>query len=601
MSSANKGDHEWEHQIWEIGITFIPIFLVVFLAITISTWNIGTDWGSFTKHWPYIWKSTLGGFDNQDWHYYKHLLQSQGYLLAFYLHTGLPAVIAFLTASWATWNWIISPPKPNDRHIAGPRLIPSDRVKGHAVTQLKKESQNKNSYGINLHPHIQLPIKRELGNVLALGMQGSGKSVVLKSLLTQIITRGDRVLVYDQKREYTTLFFDNNAVMISPTDARSTPWNIAADANSDEMALLIASSLIRETKEPIWGNGSRLIFAGCISILNKTMPAWGWRDLSNLMILPEYELRELLQQHFPRASRLIQNESKTTEGFFSTILSELGWVFTLSEAWPDSYERGFSITKWLASEEKPVLIIPADQKFSSLSDSLCVALLTLMISHVLDLPDSDNRKIWFAIDELGNLPKCSSLEAWLSLGRSKGARTIAGTQNISQLQNVYDHLPAETLLGLFNNIIALKMGSSGESANVVSRALGVRDIERLVITRDADGRESKNWQRERDIPLVAPDTLKHLPQADKHGVHGYATIGGWNAVYQLCWPYPKTPKMAEPFVPAAWLSSPKPAAKEKIVHHENDVVEVQPPEEPSWRGRGRRRHHCSEDVEGDAC
>lgn len=597
----NKSEHDWQFLIFESLITFIPVFFVTLAILLIPSWEIGTGWGSIKQHWPYIWHSALSGFDGQDWEYYKHSLKIQGYLNAFYLHFCIPASIAAVVASYATWFWIIEPKQPDDRHVAGPKLIIASRVKGHAAAQFQREGGKKN-LGINLHLNIRLPLKRELGNVLVLGMQGSGKSVVIKNLLAQIVIRGDRALIYDQKREYIPLFFNDRTTIISPTDARGTAWDIASDACNDEMALLIAASFIRPTKEPIWSNGARLIFAGCISALNKTQTKWGWVELASMLTLPADTLKETLLQHFPRAASLISSgESKTTDSFISTILSEVGWIFSLAEAWPQAYQDGFSITKWLKQDENKTLIIPYDQRFSTTCDSLCIALLNLMIANTLDLPDSDKRRVWFVVDELGNLPKCESLESWLSLGRSKGARTLAGAQNISQLQSVYDHLPAETLLGLFNNVIALKQGSSGNSANTVSKALGVRDIERLVVTRDVDGRESKNWQRERDIPLVAPDALKHIKQADKNGVHGFLTVGGWNAVYQLCWPYPQLDKIAEPFIAADWLSSPKPAANEMIVHQKDDVVEVPPPEELNWRGRGRRRHHCSMDTEGDAC
>lgn len=597
----NKSEHDWQFLIFESLITFIPIYVLTLAILLIPTWEIGTEWGSIKQHWRYIWPSMKGWFNDANWHYYKKLLEDQGYLIPFYIHFGIPAAIATVTASCATWFWIIEPTQPDDRHISGPRLIPSNRVKGHAVAQFKREN-GKKIPGINLHPLVVLPQKRELGNFLVLGMQGSGKSVVLKNLFSQVVERGDKALIYDQKREYTPLFFTDNTVMVSPTDARGTPWNISADACNDEMALLIAASFIRPSKEPIWGNGARLILAGCISTMNKTIPQWGWQELATMLTLPAEPLKEALIQHFPRAASLISGgESKTTDSFISTILSEVGWIFSLAEAWPTAYEDGFSIQDWLQNDSQPTIIIPFDQKYSTTCDSLCVALLNLMIANTLDLPDSDERRLWFVVDELGNMPRCENLEAWLSLGRSKGARTLAGTQNISQLQSVYDHMPAETLLGLFNNVIALKMGNSGESANVVSRALGVHDIERLVVTRDADGRESRNWQRERDIPLIPPDVLKHLPQADKQGVRGFATVGGWNSVYELCWPYPQVEKIAEPFIPADWLSSPKPAVEEKAVSQEDEVIEVPAPEESSWRNRGRRKYHCSEDTEGEPC
>jgi hypothetical protein len=401
---------------------------------------------------------------------------------------------------------------------------------------------------------VQIPLQRELGNLLVIGQQGSGKSAVLKPLIHQIITRGDRVLIYDEKREYTPLFFGPDTALIAHSDARGVDWDIAADAYTSELAQLIAEQLIATTEQdPFWAEGARLIFAGCICILNATRPkAWGWPALRDMLALPEAQLLAELAVHAPAAARLVQEKSKTTDGFLMHLTTKLGWVSTLARAWPERGPRAFSITRWLTDETaSKVIIVPNDPRYAAVSGPLCNALLALMTAHSLALPDSDSRRIWFALDELGNLPQCPALLKWLSLGRSKGARTLAGFQSLSQLKELYGEHGAETLLSLFATVIALRCGAVGGSAALAAQSFGERIVERQNVT-DAQGQRSTNYQRLTE-PVVRPEDLTDLPQANKAGVHGFLRVAGWQAVYRLVWPQPELPQAAPPYLPAAWL------------------------------------------------
>ena len=184
--------------------------------------------------------------------------------------------------------------------------------------------------GIHLHPQVRLSKRRELGNLLAYGQQGSGKGVVLKPMVAALRNRGDLALVYDHKREYTPLFADEQTILISPTEAAGTIWNIADDARTVEQAQLIAERLIPDTQEPIWSEGSRLILAGCITILNFVKDSWGWYELAGILATPEKELRAMLATHYPEAARFVEENNRTSQGFFITLMTNLSWIRSLS-------------------------------------------------------------------------------------------------------------------------------------------------------------------------------------------------------------------------------------------------------------------------------
>jgi hypothetical protein len=540
------------------------IGLTAFVGLSVwlipATWQWGTaDWGSFSLHAPVLryvaWELFL--HNPAPWLTYWQWITQYDLQTAWALHLAIPLLGAAVAAITLAHRFYVPGGRDVAKHIDGPQLFSGRRARRHARAACRRELTGNAIAGVALHPHVPLPIQRELGNLLVIGQQGSGKSVVLKPLIHQIITRGDRVLIYDEKREYTPLFFkQKSTALLSPPDARSMNWDIANDATTPELARLIADQLIHiSEQDSFWSDGARLILTGCICILNARQPRrWGWPDLRDTLVLPEAELLAGFIAHYPRAARLVKEQSKTTDGFLMTIAARLDWIDTLATAWPDRRQQPFSIRRWLTDETAPkVIIVPNDPRYAAVSGPLCNALLSLMTAHSLALPDSDSRRIWFALDELGNLPTCSALLKWLPLGRSKGARTLAGFQSLSQLKELYGEHGAETLLSLFATVIALRCGAVGGSAQAAAEAFGKRIVERPVVTLGHDGKRSTTYQRSDPEPVIRPDDLVQLPQANKRGVQGFLSVAGWQAVYRLVWPYPKLPQVAAPYLPAAWL------------------------------------------------
>ena len=65
------------------------------------------------------------------------------------------------------------------------------------------------------HPGFALPRASELGNFFLFGMQGSGKSTIIKGLLHQVFKRKCTALIYDEKGEYTELFLDEETCLLN--------------------------------------------------------------------------------------------------------------------------------------------------------------------------------------------------------------------------------------------------------------------------------------------------------------------------------------------------------------------------------------------------
>lgn len=516
--------------------------------------------------WPQIWLCFsicfVGLFTillPQSWSQDAYNLIHYGFNWPIALGLGFPA-LASLVISGAFTYWLLYVPGGREpvTHLSGSVRLTGRKAKRHAKRACAKATKkDAMGQGLCLHPHVQLPVRQELANILVYGQQGAGKSVILKPIVEQIRNRGDRLFIYDRKNEYTPLFFDDLSILISPTDTRGIPWNLAEDVTNEQEATLVAHALISETQDPLWSNGARLILTGLMMILINQKRPCTWFSLAHLLETPHNELQPMLETNYPIAMQFVKDNSKTTQSFFVTLISQLMWLKTLRKHWRRNAKKQFSIKQWLADDSLPRTVIVAhDEANESLSAPLCNALFSLMVSHVLAMPDSDSRRIWFALDELSSLPKSPALEKWLRLARSKGGRSIAGLQALSQLRSVYDRDTAETILALFGNVIALRMGASGEAAEHAAKSFGEHQVERRITTITESGQYSTTCQYLSE-PLVRPDELVNLKHSWR-GIQGFIMVSGWEAVYHLRFPFPQLPIIAEPFERTSSLSPATP-------------------------------------------
>jgi hypothetical protein len=549
---------EWLIIITVASIIWLPIFIGLLL------WS----WPSLSVHVNY-WQDGLSGliFEHSlsSWLTYWNALAKQDWQLAFILHLALPAVIAGIPAFFCARRFYITGGKDGYRHISGACLYQGRTALIHAKKEAKREAKQGNSQpGLILHPQLQISKARESGNILVLGNQGTGKTVFIAPLIDQVIERGERAFIYDEKREFTALFYrPETTVLLAPWDARGMAWDIQRDAHNATQAQLIAERLIPESHEPLWSNGARMLFTGMIEILNHTQTRWAWSELADILSCDEAVLQSQLSQYYPRAARFIVEGSKTTQSFFAQLVGSLGWIYTLADAWPKAYEDGFCVRDWVSNSDtdKPIIIVQADKRYKDIGAPLANTLIALMTSHILAQTNSTKRELWLFIDELGNLPKNPALAEWMSLGRSKGCRICGGTQSISQLKHIYGEQEADTLLNMFTLFASMRVGAAGETAAYTAKAFGERVVERPTSSAGQGDGITQNWHRE-TLPLVSASNLVQLPQPNKKGVVGYLLIPGYKAVYQLRWPYSKLPVISEEHCPADWLTA-KPAPIDK--------------------------------------
>lgn len=572
-----------------VGIT---VWLATFVGLLIWSWSWLTPWPELSVHVDY-WLDSVSGlvFDQslRPWLGYWSALTKHNWQLAFALHLVLPALLAGIPAFFSARRFYVSGGKDGYHHISGPRLHQGRTALVHAKRAAKREAKQGNCQpGLRLHPQLQISKARESGNILVVGNQGTGKTVFIAPLIDQVIDRGERAFIYDEKREFTALFYQpESCVLLAPWDKRGMAWDIQADAHNATQAQLIAERLIPESRDPLWSNGARMLLCGMIEILNHTQPRWGWHELADMLSLEEVTLQSQLQAYYLRAARFIVEGSKTTQSFFAQLVGSLGWIYTLADAWPKGYEDGFCVRDWVSHSDtdKPVIIVQADKRYKDIGAPLANTLIALMTSHILAQTNSTKRELWLFIDELGNLSKNPALAEWMSLGRSKGCRICGGTQSISQLKHIYGEQEADTLLNMFTLFASMRVGAAGETATYTAKAFGERVVERPTSSAGQGDSTTQNWHRE-TLPLISASNLVQLPQPNKKGVVGYLLIPGYKAVYRLRWPYSKLPVVSDEHCPEDWLTA-KPAPMGK------DDNQEQSENKPSRREQLKKRRQAA--------
>lgn len=431
-------------------------------------------------------------------------------------------------------------------HLSGPKLLKHRLAQKHFAKKCKSEQPK----GLMIHPQICLSAIREFGNFLIWGMQGGGKSNLIKWLVSQLIARGERTVIYDIKGEYTEIFYDEKCLLLSPRDERSINWNLGQDITNIGLAEVFAEAVISSSavNETFWTDSARLVVIGVIVGLIKEQKPWSWPELSKRLFCDDADLSAWLKKYHPQAATLIQPDDKTTASIRSMVATQLAWINSVENVNPEN--PAFSVKDWLSKPDRNVLIVQGDLTSPLMSAALITSFMAILSNFVLSGADSD-RNIWLVLDELATLNKSKSFQNWLAVGRSKGARTIAGVQLLSQLESVYGKDDANTILGLFSNVVTFKLAPTGESAQKASSALGQRRVEYRTESINDKGEKNYSLQQE-NVPVVTAESIIHLPLPSlKSGIEGFLLIGGVDAVYHLRWPINAFPKVA----PAVVLSS----------------------------------------------
>ena len=487
------------------------------------------------------------------------------------------ALTGLSTGIWTTW--LIGKPVSDTVYLSGRHLFEGKAAHKDIMRRIKSDIKRSGA-GIKLHRLFNWRISRstETTHVMVTGSVGSGKTVIIRAMLDEIIARGDKVLIYDNKGDMTATL-PGQFAFFAPWDARSLAWDIAKDCTNIQDARELAAFIVPEGGDPIWHQAARMILGGIIQELQALKPgAWTWSDLHQQTCMPAEVLLEVTKRRAPEAITFIKENSRTTDSILVNLGASLTDVIMLSMAWGKAPpEKRFSLTEWLLDPNPAhkVLVLQGNGRYSQMTLGYIKAAISLLAGRIdsPELPDDTKRRIWFALDEFSSLKKLDQVGQIIAVGRSKGVCCILGVQNVEQLKAVYGDSPAKAWAAMIKTQIIGRV-SPGETADFIAKLIvGDAITERTVMHRGElqPPKTETRW-------VMEPSEFSDYLGPTKDGVK--AMVIGFGDAHILEWPYTNYEQHRPPIIPAKWTAAYRPPEKSNSTSHlpvTTPVVQSPPP------------------------
>ena len=335
---------------------------------------------------------------------------------------------------------------------------------------------------------VPIPARLETRHMAMIGTTGSGKTTALRQLLDGIEARGEAALVYDTSGEFIAHYYrpERGDIILNPFDARCAFWSPFAEIAHPADAARIAHQFITETghqDSDVWLDTSRILVANMIATLwkegNGTLPAL----LDALQVKSKDELKIWLER--TSSARTFADDADRATGSVLFMLAKAANLIQFLRA-EDSGGAPFVFRDFIHGLDKrkgarPWIFVPRKEDYFEASKPLLACWLECAASAVLGLPPSPDRRIWFVLDELADLPRVDNLARLLPEGRKFGAAVVLTFQALGQMRHRYGPQIAESMLGCCNTKLFLQTIDS-ETRQWASQTIGECEVEIQTMT-----------------------------------------------------------------------------------------------------------------------
>ena len=364
---------------------------------------------------------------------------------------------------------------------------------------------------------VSWPWRKEQSHTMLVGTTGTGKTVALFELLSEIRQRGERAVIFDLTGAFIETFFDpERDIILNPLDTRCPSWSVFDDCTSRAEFHAAAESLVPHDgggSEQFWVLAARTLFVEtCIklkeagrgtnaALADELMNA----DLSDLHRLVEDTMAGPIST--PAAARM----AESVRAVFNVNAKAMHML-------PQSGDA-FSVRQWVTGEGKPGSFLFLSARYVDMS--VLSQLLTLWLDTAINTLMTGRRtrdlQLWFLIDELGALHRLPSLEKGLQTARNFGGAIVTGVHTFAKLKEVYGENMAMTLSSLARTKLILATADR-ETATWCSDIIGHREV------REMEEGYSYGYNNARDavsltprrqvVPLLLPDEFMGLPSLE---------------------------------------------------------------------------------------
>ena len=386
-----------------------------------------------------------------------------------------------------------------------------------------------------------LPESAATQHFLAVGTTGSGKSIVqrllMKDVLTSLRPRSDkRVLIFDAKNDAAP-FLNHIGVTVpvlslnpfAPPDDSviAVSWDIAADITSPARALNLAASLIPAEKggnNQYFTDSARQVLSAVVESLIRHSPGkWAFSDFVHVTLSLD-RVKETLNRDAEGRETLANffGDERTGYQVFTTIVSRMSYYRPVAELWKSRTHR-LSLRDWLSSDS--VLLLGTNATVETALSAINEIMFRVLVEEVDTQADSSSRRTWFWIDEArlsGPLLRNKMLPYLAVKGRSRGACLVLAFQDIDGFREAAGTRIANEIIAQCSHKALLRM-ESDESARWASRVIGQYEVLDTMQSKQGGlfGRESQSEQATKRDAVLPSEFFLIPPTRIPNGLKGY--------------------------------------------------------------------------------
>jgi type IV secretory pathway TraG/TraD family ATPase VirD4 len=335
---------------------------------------------------------------------------------------------------------------------------------------------------------VPIPSRLETRHMAMIGTTGSGKTTALRQLLDGVEVRGEAALVYDTSGEFIAHYYrpERGDIILNPFDARCAYWSPFAEIAHPADAARIAQQFITETgrdDNDVWLETARILVANMIAKLwqegNGTLPAL----LAAFQVRTKDDLKSWLEN--TSSARTFAEDADRATGSVLFMLAKAANLIQFLRV-DGNGGKPFAFRDFIHGLDKrtgarPWIFVPRKEDYFEASKPLLACWLECAASAVLGLPPSPDRRIWFVLDELADLPRVDNLARLLPEGRKFGAAVVLTFQALGQMRHRYGPQIAESMLGCCNTKLFLQTIDS-ETRQWASQTIGDCEVEIQTMT-----------------------------------------------------------------------------------------------------------------------
>ena len=457
---------------------------------------------------------------------------------------GAGMIVLFLVVFWYRGAQL-----GRQRRIRGAELVTAGELRKR-VRPAHLRALDRLPGGKRLRPYriagIAYPERTETQHTIVSGTTGSGKTVLISDLVSQIRARGERCVIYDKMGSYTRSFFDPaRDVLMNPLDARAPRWSPFLEARNPRDFDMMAAALIpqqKDTVDPFWVTAARQLFSNGAGVFWKRGVTENRVLVDHLLKTDLTELAEAMEGTV--AQSIVDPENPKTA---LSVRAMLTAHLSALEFLPDT-GKPFSIRDWIGKEDGDgfLFLTSRGDQHASLR-GLISTWLEIAVNAMLTLAQDDGRRIWVILDELPTLHQVPSLQPGLAESRQFGGCFVLGVQVASALRDLYGRNGAETISGLCGTRVVLA-APDRDTAQWSADSLGRSEVEEV-----AEGysygantiRDGVSLTPRRELRALAlPSEIMRLPNLE-----GYLKFPGPLPVASIRLKYVARGAAAERFVP----------------------------------------------------